>query len=278
MLTHVDDHKAKRINDYYKNNNCAILLMQEVGSWAWGYNAIDSDHDLLVIYMHEQAERLLFNTNKVTPGLDLVEHAFEWSKFIELALKFNFNAYAYCQAAYDNSLQSAQFCFFNQWYQRECLEHRTEILKKLFVQLVSQVNSYYHKQDTVKDFIRFSYMCQLTMLCYYQLVTNMQLDKDFILNVRMQDFETFKSQFTDQSVFENHSVLMDYLEFAHRKMMTKYKTSESRQHKLDYQYKNVMQVMHTSICANLGYIIREQHFDLPIYDTRTKVDLYKGEF
>lgn len=278
MLTHVDDYKAKRINDYYKQNNCNILLMQEVGSWAWGYNAIDSDHDLLVIYMHEQAERLLFNTNKVAPGLDLVEHSFEWSKFIELALKFNFNAYAYCQVAYDNSLQSGHFCFFNQWYQKECLTYKTEILKKLFVQLISQVNSYYQTRENVKSFIRFMYMCQLAMICYYQLVTNTQFDKDFILNVRMQNFETFRAQFTDQSVFKNQNILFNYLEFAHKKMLTKYKTSESRKHKLDYQYENIMQVMHTIICANLGYKFRKEKFNLPIYSVQTKVDLYKGEF
>lgn len=276
MLTHVDDYKAKRINDYYKQNNCNILLMQEVGSWTWGYNAIDSDHDLLVIYTHEQVERLLFNANNVTPGLDLVEHSFEWSKFIELALKFNFNAFAYCQAAVGNSLQSGQFCRFNQWYQKVCQQHRQEILKKLFVQIVSQVNSYYKRREDVKSFIRFSYMCQLAMLCYYQLMTDTQLDKDFILNVHMQDYATFRAQFTDQSVFKNYGSLFDHIEFAHRKMSTKYTTSELRKHKLDYQYKNIMQVMHCMICANLGYQFRNKKFNLPIFDTQTKVDLYRG--
>lgn len=276
MKTNLDNFQAHRIQQFYAANDCDILLEQEVGSWTWGYNAIDSDHDLLVIYAHKQLERLLFNTNKVTPGLDLVEHSFEWSKFIALALKFNFNAFAYCQAALDNSLQSGQFCRFNQWYQQECQKHRTVILKKLFIQIVSQVNTYYQKRETVKDFIRFSYMCQLAMLCYYQLVTNTQLDKHFILNIRMQDFETFKSQFADQNVIDLHSILLQHLEFAHKKMTTKYNTAESRQHKLDYQYKNIMQTMHCVICANLGYKFRKEKFDLPIYSTQTKVDLYKG--
>lgn len=276
MLTHLNDVRAKAIQSFYASHDCRILLVQEVGSWTWGYKAIDSDHDLLVIYAHNKPERLLFNTNKVTPGLDLVDHAFEWSKFIELALKFNFNAFAYCQVAWDNSLQSGRFCEFNKWYQKECQQHKTEILKKLFVQLVSQVNSYYQTRSDIKSFIRFMYMCQLTILCYYQIVTNTQLDKQFILNITMQDFETFKSQFADQSIIDNYSMLMNYLEFAHRKMQTKYKTSESRQHKLDYQYENIMQFMHVAICANLGYNIREQKFNLPIYDTQTKVDLYRG--
>ena len=276
MLTYLDNNKAKAIQSFYAQNNCEIVLEQEVGSWSWGYNAIDSDHDLLVIYAHKQPEWLLFNSNKVAPSADLVEHSFEWSKFITLALKFNFNAYAYCQVAVNNSLQSERFCRFNQWYQKECQQHRTKILKMLFVQLVSQANSYYQNRSDIKSFIRFSYMCQLTMLCYYQLVTDTQLDKDFILNVRMQDFETFKAQFTDQSVFKNYGSLFDHIEFAHKKMITKYKTSESRKHQLDYQYENIMQVMHSTICANLGYAIRKEKFDLPIYSTQTKADLYKG--
>lgn len=277
MKTNLDNFRAHKIQRFYAANDCDILLEQEVGSWAWGYNAIDSDHDLLVIYAHKQPERLLFNTNKVTPGLDLVEHAFEWSKFIELALKFNFNAFAYCQVAYDNSLQSGRFCEFNRWYQKICYLHRKEILKKLFVQLVSQVNSYYRTRENVKSFIRFAYMCQLSLLCCYQLLAGKLLDENFILNVQMQDFETFKSQFTDQSFTSKYKMLFDYLEFAHKKMMTKYKTAESRKHKLDYQYENVMTSMDMCICSNLGYEIRQEKFDLPIFSTQTKVDLYTGE-
>lgn len=280
MTVQIDSWLFNRINRFYESNQCDILLIQEVGSWIWGYNAQDSDHDLLAIYAHYQSERLLFNTNKVTPGRDLVDHVFEWSQFIELALKFNFNAFAYCQVASTNTImQDERFLIFNKWYQNTCKQYKVEILKKLLIQLVSQVNSYYKQEKTIKTFIRTCYMAQLAFVCYYQLLSGVQVDKDFILNVRLTDYEIFRKQLLDQEVLERIDpclVIFEDLEEMH-KAIAKYTTSESRKQKINGAQNIAMDRLQFFADKNIKAALENVKFDLPTFSTQTKVDLYRGD-
>lgn len=275
---------------FYSKQNCSVLLMQEVGSWSWGYNAVDSDHDMLVVYKHNQPEQLLFNKSAV--NMPLVEHSFELSHFLELMLKFNFNAFAYCQVAYDHStknLNSSVLCSEHMknlcsWYNTECAHYRKAVLQKLFVQLLSQLKSYYTRSQyslaTLKDLVRLAYMSQLVVQCQYQLLTHQQLNEKYVLDVKMLPFDQFKSLLTNRSAYSAMKLgfgLLNDLEKV-EELRLKYTTVQQRKMVQLDELRQLAFMLYNDTENSVANNFAGEKFALPQYSVETKVSLYTNNF
>lgn len=141
-----------------------LVRLQEIGSFAWGYNRPSSDHDMLIVYRDDplrtifgeqkiQVSSMQNNTSYVTCRL---------SDFIVQCTKFNLNYYCYLWSNRYVLKTSKEIECIKAWQSRY-LSSQKGPWYKLCVQAVSCVQSYYRKNQTYKDLYRMAYMNDLAM-------------------------------------------------------------------------------------------------------------------
>ena len=140
------------------------LRVQEIGSYAWGYNRASSDHDILVVYKDDPL-RTIFGQQKLQIVNDQPDTSYvvcRLSDFIVQCTKFNLNYYCYLWSNRYVLKTSKEVECIKAW-QSQYLSKLKEPWYKLCVQAVSCVRSYYSKNKTYKDLYRIAYMNDLAV-------------------------------------------------------------------------------------------------------------------
>ena len=145
--------------------NVEALRLQEIGSYAWGYNRASSDHDMLVVYKDDPL-RTIFGEPKLQlindPNCGSSYVACRLSDFIVQCTKFNLNYYCYLWSNKYVLKTSKEIECIKAW-QSKYLSKFKEPWYKLCVQAVSCVQSYYRNNQTYKDLYRIAYMTDLAI-------------------------------------------------------------------------------------------------------------------
>lgn len=135
-----------------------ILRIQEIGSFAWGYNRPTSDHDIMIVYLDDPIENMFINKKpKVQSVGDYSFVVVKWSEFLIQALKFNLNYYCYLYSNEGIYLTNTRVQKLMRYY-TDLLRDNFSIQMKLTVQAVSCIQSYHDKSKTYKDLYRMAYM------------------------------------------------------------------------------------------------------------------------
>lgn len=175
----------EKIRFFYESRDCEVILIAEAGSRQWGYANADSDHDLVIVYKHKDPIKLLFGVKKYEVNFPegLSAFTYEWSSFIELALKPNINLLTYLLAVYSAKLTTnaqGQKVLEIAEDERSLVYHADDTylyglasalytkvfssqatLARLQQQAFGCVQSYWKKGNTKKDFIRMVYFTGL---------------------------------------------------------------------------------------------------------------------
>lgn len=175
----------EKIRFFYESRDCEVILIAEAGSRQWGYANADSDHDLVIVYKHKDPIKLLFGVKKYEINFPegLSAFTYEWSDFIELALKPNINLLTYLLTVYSAQLTtnaSGQKVLEIAEDERALVYHADDVylyglvsalytkifssqavLARLQQQAFGCVQSYWKKGNTKKDFIRMAYFTGL---------------------------------------------------------------------------------------------------------------------
>ena len=176
---------TEKIKRFYESRDCEVILIAEAGSRQWGYANADSDHDLVIVYKHKDPVELLFGVKKYEINFHegLSAFTYEWSSFIELALKPNINLLTYLLAVYSAKLTAnaqGQKVLEIAEDDRGLVYHADDtylyglvsalyakvfssqaMLARLQQQAFGCVQSYWKKGNTKKDFIRMAYFTGL---------------------------------------------------------------------------------------------------------------------
>ena len=139
------------------------VRIQEIGSYAWGYNRASSDHDMLIVYK-EDPLRTIFGEQKakINDEPNTTYLTCRLSDFIVQCTKFNLNYYCYLWSDRYVLKTSKEMQCIRQWQQKH-LSSSEGPWYKLCVQAVSCVNSYHDNQGTYKDLYRIAYMYDLAV-------------------------------------------------------------------------------------------------------------------
>lgn len=139
------------------------LRIQEIGSYAWGYNRASSDHDMLVVYKDDPL-RTIFGQQKpqVVNEPDTSYVVYRLSDFIVQCTKFNLNYYCYLWSNKYVYKTSKEIECIKAW-QAQYLSKLKDPWYKLCVQAISCVGSYYTKRQAYKDLYRIAYMTDLAV-------------------------------------------------------------------------------------------------------------------
>ena len=153
---------TEKIKRFYESRDCEVILIAEAGSRQWGYANADSDHDLVIVYKHKDPVKLLFGVKKYEINFPegLSAFTYEWSSFIELALKPNINLLIYLLTVYSAKLTTdAQ----GQKVLEIAEDERSLVYHADDTYLYGLASALYDwkKGNTKKDFIRMAYFTGL---------------------------------------------------------------------------------------------------------------------